>query len=217
MLRTTIVLNVALMFSVAAASQQPPASTPIAPTQGQRDSDLAAYTRLLTVLNQNAQRTALDLAKLRIDKWKTDGDTKQQAQANNDSLQRNLTAALPDLIAKAQAAPQDFGPNFRLYRNLNALYDVLFSVAETAGAFGPKDQYEPLAQDAAAIDQTRRNLADRLDWLAGVRDADFARIQQALLAARQQSSPSKVVVDNDAKTTKPAKKKPSAATPAATH
>ena len=110
-------------------------------------SDLTAYAQMLGQLQQVAQQTAADLGKLRIDKWKTDSANKQQTQSNAQSLQRNLTAALPEIIQKVQAAPQDLAPSFKLYRNLNVVYDVLTSTAENAGAFGPKEQYEPLAND----------------------------------------------------------------------
>lgn len=150
-------------------------------------SDINAYGQMLSQLQQVAQQTASDLGKLRIDKWKTDSSNKQQSQSNATSLQRNLTAALPEMIQKAQAAPQDFAPSFKLYRNLNVVYDVLAMTAENAGAFGPKEQYEPLANDIGQLDQVRRSMADRLDWLSGVKDSQIKTLSQQLVAAQQQA------------------------------
>jgi hypothetical protein len=150
-------------------------------------SDIAAYGQMLGQLQEIAQQTASDLGKLKIDKWKTDSSNKQQSQSNATSLQRNLTAALPEMIQKAQAAPQDFAPSFKLYRNLNVVYDVLATTAENAGAFGPKEQYEPLANDIGQLDQVRRSMADRLDWLSGVKDSQIKTLSQQLVAAQQQA------------------------------
>src|ERR1035437_1928327 len=58
-------------------------------------------------LQDAASQATLDLGRLRIDKWKADGESKRQAQANADSAQRNLTSALPGLIDAVRSAPQD--------------------------------------------------------------------------------------------------------------
>src|SRR5438270_6870697 len=156
-----------------ASSQRSTSQPAVSPEMA---SDLTAYAQMLGQLQQVAQQTAADLGKLRIDKWKTDSANKQQTQSNAQSLQRNLTAALPEIIQKVQAAPQDLAPSFKLYRNLNVVYDVLTSTAENAGAFGPKEQYEPLANDVGALDQVRRSMADRLDWLSGVKDTQLKQL-----------------------------------------
>jgi hypothetical protein len=144
---------------------------------------------------------------MRIEKWKADGASKQQAQANADSLQRNLTSALPGLIDGFRAAPQDLNAGFKLYRNLNALYDVLASFTEAAGAFGPKNEYEALAQQVMVIDSVRRGLADNLEALASSTQAELNRLRarvQTLQQAAPAAPPKKVIVDD----AEPAKKKP---------
>jgi hypothetical protein len=171
-------------------------------------SDITAYGQMLGQLQQIAQQTAADLGKLKIDKWKTDSSNKQQSQSNATSLQRNLMAAMPEMIQKAQAAPQDFAPSFKLYRNLNVVYDVLAMTAENAGAFGPKEQYEPLANDIGQLDQVRRNMADRLDWLSGVKDSQIKQLSQQLVTAQQQVR----AAAEAPKETEFSKKKPSSAT-----
>jgi hypothetical protein len=157
-------------------------------------------SNLLTQL----ERAALDangaLGRLRIDKWKTNSEQKQQAQANAESLQRNLSYAIPELTGKIRQAPQDLSANFKLYRNLNALYDVLANVAESAGAFGPKDQYEALAQPTASIDEVRRALGDRLDQLTAAKEAELDRLRaqaQAVGAAQAAAPPKKIVIDDN--------------------
>jgi hypothetical protein len=209
------------LFSVAVVAQtmpaQPVAQTSQPATQAQTGSTLDP---LLNQAQQLAQNTSADLAKLRISKWKADPNSKQEAESNTNSLARNLNYALPELLNKARNAPLSLGPTFTLYRNVNALYDVLSNVAQSAGAFGPREQYDPIANDVAQWDQVRRNLSDHLEQLAANTDAELTRLRtQAAIAARaQQAPPKKVVVDDNApapatkSTTK--KKKPSASTPA---
>ncbi len=184
------------------AASQPGVSTP-SPDMA---ADLTAYGEMLGRLRDLAQRTAGDLGRIRIDKWKADSSVKQDSQSQAASLQRNLTAALPEIIQKAQAAPQDLAPSFKLYRNLNVVYDVLSVTAENAGAFGPKEQYEPLAADIGELDQLRRGLADRLDWLSGVRDSQLGQLRQQLAAAQQAASRQKQEASSDTSSTSTTKK-----------
>jgi hypothetical protein len=93
---------------------------------------------LLAQLEEASQAAQLDLAKMRIEKWKTDSGSKRQAEGNAESIQRNLKTALPEIIAELKASPESLTFTFKLYRNLDALYDVFESVAESAGAFGSK-------------------------------------------------------------------------------
>ncbi len=58
----------------------------------------ANISAMLSRLEQISQTLQVDLAKLRIDKWKADSSTKAQADANVSSLQRNLTSALPNVM-----------------------------------------------------------------------------------------------------------------------
>lgn len=185
-----------------AASSTPSTSTAM-------NADVAAFGNLLGRLQDLAGRTNSDLGKLHIDKWKADSGTKQQTQSNTAALQRNLASALPEMIQKAQAAPQELGPGFKLYRNLDVLYDVLAATAENAGAFGPKEQYDPLASDASELDQLRHSLADRLDWLAGVKDGQLTQLRQQLAASQQQLKSAQDAAAAAAKkpAAKPAKKK----------
>ena len=156
-------------------------------------------------LRAAASQATLDLGHLRIDKWKADADSKQQAQANADSIQRNLTSALPVLIDAVRSAPQDLNAEFKLYRNLNALYDVFASLTEVTGAFGPKGDYEALAQQLETFDSVRRNLGDALEQLTSSTQSEVVQLRTQVRAYQQAAAaapPKKVVVDD----TQPAKK-----------
>src|ERR1035437_9063948 len=195
-----------------------PANSPSIST-GERAPSVGSATTVsvlpdLDRLQTAASQATLDLGRLRIDKWKTDADSKQQAQANTDSVRRNLTSALPGLIAAVRSAQQDLGAEFKLYRNLNALYDVFASLTEATGAFGPKDDYEALAQQLETIDSVRRNLGDRLEQLTSSTQSDLVQLRTQVRAYQQAAAaapPKKVVVDDTEPTKKTVhKKKPAA-------
>ena len=125
------------MFTIAAAAQnQPAAPAPVS------YSSVNQLNTLLGQLQQTSQALQATLSKMRVDKWKTDNNNKRQAQANVESIQRNLQSALPEMVTQLQAEPKIHGATFKLYRNLDALYDVLVSVTESAGAFGSKDDFQ---------------------------------------------------------------------------
>jgi hypothetical protein len=158
-------------------------------------------------IERTAQSAALDITRLRIEKWKTDSSVKDQAQANADSLERNMTAALPALTSAVRAAPQDLAANFKLYRNLNALYDVFEGLTESAGAFGPKQDFESLSQHVMALDAYRRSFGDYLEQLAASKDAELVRLRTATQRPVQAPPPKKIIVDNDLTPTKSKKKR----------
>lgn len=160
------------------------------------------------------------LAYMHIDKWKADSSSKQQAQSNADSIQRNLTQALPALIVAVRNAPQDVGAEFKLYRNLNALYDVFASLTESAGAFGPHGDYDALLQQLGVIDSVRRSLGDSLESLTTATQSELTQLRtqvhtlQQKAAATPAAGPKKVVVDDNepVKKTTTHKKKPAPST-----
>jgi hypothetical protein len=157
---------------------------------------------------------------MRIEKWKADTGTKQQAQANADSVQRNLTTALPVLISDVRSAPQDLGAEFRLYRNLVALYDVFTSLTESTGAFGSKSDYDALAQQLSVFDSVRHNLGNALEGLASSTQSELAQLRNQVRTMQQAAAPApppkKVVVDDNEPVKKTThKKKPAASGSAA--
>ncbi len=212
-----------ILLSLAAAAQtptsvrpgtRPPAGAPAAsaPAAASATSAPTALNQLMAQLQQTASDTDRAISRLRIEKWKTDSSSKQQAQSNAESVQRNISAALPGLIAQMRNAPDSMAAGFKLYRNLNALYDVLTSLTESAGAFGSKEEYQALANDASALDQNRRDLGSQLESMATSHDAELTRFRaQARSAAAAPPTPKKIIVDNDTTPVKKTKKKKPAA------
>jgi hypothetical protein len=202
-LRSIATLITLTVLALAASAQN---QAPAAPPTNAATS--APFTSDLDRLQQAASQANVDISHMRIEKWKTDPASKQQAQANADSLQRNLTTALPGLIDGFRAAPQDLNAGFKLYRNLTALYDVFASFTESTGAFGPKNDYDALVRQLNVIDSVRHDLGDNLENLTSAKEAEVKQLQtrvqnlQQAAAAAAATPPKKVIVDD----TQPPKK-----------
>jgi len=196
-----------------ASSSQPAAQGPVS------YSSVNQLNAMLSQLQQASQTSQVDLAKLRIDKWKVDSGSKRQTQGNVESVQRNLQSALPEMIAELKASPENLAATFKLYRNLDALYNVFGSVTESTGAFGSKDEFQSLENDLGEFEKARRAFADRMETLAGAKEAEVTRLRAALQSAQaslQAEPPKKVVVDDATPPKKPAPKKKKAAPKPAT-
>jgi len=191
--------------------------------QGQPVS-YASVTQLngmLAQLEETSKNTQADLVKLRLERWKTDSSYKKQTLGNVDSIQRNLQGALPQIISELRASPEDLPASFKLYRNLDALYDVLGSVAEGTGAFGTKDDLQALSNDLSGFEATRKQMAERIETLATSKEAEIVRLRTDLKALQAQAKPQpappkKIIVDDTEPAKKPAPKKKPVAKPPAT-
>jgi len=102
-------------------------------------SSISELNQMIGNLQQASQLAQGDLSHLRIEKWKTDSGTKRQTEADTQSVLRNLQNALPSMVGELKNAPESLPTTFKLYRNLDALYDVLNSLVESAGAFESKE------------------------------------------------------------------------------
>lgn len=178
-----------------AQTSTPAPSTPATSTASNSPLPTTDVQATLGKIEQTAQAAALDLARLRIDKWKTDGSIKGQSQANSDSISRNLTSALPGLIDAVRTSPQSLAANFKLYRNLNALYDVFEGLAESTGAFGSKQEFEALSRHVQDLDGYRRSFGEHMAALAASKDMELARARSNAAPA-QATRPKKIIVDN---------------------
>jgi hypothetical protein len=176
-------------------------------------------------LEATASQLAVDLVGLRIDKWKASGSAKNAAQADADSVQRNLNSALPGLIRAVRSAPDDVNAGFKLYRNVSALWDVVSALTETTRTIGPKSDYEALAQQSQLLGSVRRKFGDSLEQLTASTQQELVQMrtqiksqqeQLAAAAAAAAAAPKEVAVappEPPKKTTKKksvAKKSPSA-------
>src|SRR5215469_6900275 len=199
-----LVLAVSLLSPGFAASQITPVSPAPVPY-----ASVSELNGLLANLEQASQTTQTDLGRLRVEKWKMDSSYKKETLGNVDSVHRNLQSALPEIMTQLRNSPEDLGASFKLYRNLDALYDVLSNVAESAGAFGSKDEFQSLSNDLSSFERSRRAFADRMESLSTAKEAELAQLRtqvKTLQAATPPPPPKKIVVDDNAPP-KPAPKK----------
>lgn len=193
-------------------SSSAPASGPVS------YASMTQLNGLLTQLESASKAAQADLTKLRIERWKTDGNSKKQALSDVESIERNLQNALPEMIGQLRNSPEDMPATFKLYRNLDVLYDVVSGVVESAGAFGPKDDFQALSNDLQSFEGTRKQLAERMNTLAASKEQEIVRLRADLKtaqAAMPATPPKKTVIDDNEPAKKPvAKKKPVARKPA---
>jgi hypothetical protein len=193
------------VLTVAAASAQSTSSdaSPVA------YASATELNNILTQVKQTSQNIDADLSKTRVDKWKADSAIKRDTQSNVESVRRNLQSALPDMISALSNAPEDLAASFKLYRNMDALFDVFGQVVESAGAFGSKDEYQNLSNDMSSLQSARRMLGERMQSLAAAKEAELIRLRnQIKLAQAAPPAPAKkVVVDDTEPPKKPVKRK----------
>jgi hypothetical protein len=173
------------------------AAAPVAP-------DSQALLAMLDQLHNVAVRADTDVARIQIDRWKTDSTTRQQTHATADSIRRNLVYAVPDLIQNLRTSPGSMSANFRLYRNLNALYDTFSLLVASAETYAGRDQYIPLESDLSELESLRRQFAEHTDQLTVYGDAELARPRTRPATGGKPAT--RTVVDDDSpKPKKPAK------------
>jgi hypothetical protein len=187
-----------------ANSQTPSNTQPAAPVSY---SSISELNDLMGNLQQASASLQEDLSRLRIEKWKADSGTKRQTQNDSESILRNLQNALPGMLQDLKNSPENLALTFKVYRNLDALYDVGNSVTESAGAFGSKEEFQSLNRDLGGLENSRRAFAERMDKLAAAKENEIGQLRAELQNARAAIPPKKVVVD-DTEPTPPPKKTP---------
>jgi hypothetical protein len=158
------------------------------------------------------------LATLKLDKWKG-GTVRTEAAANAKSIQDDLDSTLPALLKTADSAPGVISQTLPLYRNVDALYDVLLRVYEAARISAPADQIAVLQTATSSVEKSRHTLADRMQDWAAAQEKQITQLQSSLKAQVVPACPAPPVpVPAPAAAAKPAvkKKKPAAATKAPT-
>jgi hypothetical protein len=224
MKRDLLILTGLYLLLIAAAVGQSGPAPVVASANGQAQpvsyASVTQLNGLLSQLETVSKNTQTDLSRLRIEKWKMNGSDKKQALGYVDSIQRNLQGALPEIIGQLRNGPEDLPTTFKLYRNLDALYDVLNMVVEGAQSFGGKDDTQSLANDLNDFEGSRRQLAERIENLSSSKEAELTRLRTQVKTLQTQvevaAPPKKIVVDDAEPPKKPAttKKKTTAKKPA---
>src|SRR5215471_6387741 len=206
-------LAVILFICSAALALTGQATRGPAPLAGSPAPDL---DDILTRVQQASQATSGDLARLRSDKWKAESDQKDQLQKIADSLSRNLTKAVPGLIGEVQSSRGSVSTTFRLYHNINVVYEYLNSLTDAAGSVGRREDYDPLNRDASAVNSARQELSSYIEQAASTMEAKLRPTPTPTPAPQAEATPRRIVVDdNHSKGASPKKKKTSSPSPQA--
>jgi len=138
-----VLASFSLALPVAAQAPATPMAAPSAAQARQQAS--AALSDALQQVSVTVDRLNRTLPSINVAKWKAPGDVRQTAAADADSMQRDVSGTLPALISAALANPAKISPAFTVYRNVDALYDVLLRVSETAQLADHDSVAAPLA------------------------------------------------------------------------
>jgi hypothetical protein len=210
-MKTAVGAIILLALAAPCVRAQAPASSDT-PQRVQVAPPAANLNDILAQVQKATSSASVNIGHLRIEKWRTDSDQKQQLQQIAEALQRNIANALPGLINDVQTSKGGVLASFKLYHNLNVLYENLSYLADVAGSLGKKEEFEPLAQDAASLESARSSLSTYIEQTATKLENAFLQLN-AIQARQAAASPSsKVVVINDdddppqKKTAKPAAK-----------
>ncbi len=161
------------------------------------------------------------ISKLNIQRWKAPNEVRNAAQQNEASIQRDLTSTLPSLLSQADASPHGVPPAFSVYRNIDALYDVLLRLNETAVLAAPQNESDALYSSLQKLEAARTALGDEILSTSQERETQLVKLQAAVNAAaavQAPVTPAKSAVVDDGPATTPSvkkKKKPAAKPPAA--
>jgi hypothetical protein len=184
-------------FAVLPVGAQGPATPMAAPSVAQaRQQAGAALGDSLQQVSVTVDRLNRALSSINVGKWKAPGDVRQTAEADVDSMQRDLSGTLPSLVSAAQANTSRMSPAFAVYRNVDALYDVLLRVSETAQLAGSNDA-RMLEQQRSDLESTRTQLGTALVQATQAQDNEVVQLQTAAAAAAQAAPAStKTVIDD---------------------
>jgi hypothetical protein len=147
----------------------------------------------LVRLEQVRAATEADVADLPIGQWRTGWKTawlkssshKDQAEGLASSIQRNLTQAMPGLITDAQSSRGGIGTTFKLYNNVNVVYESLESLIEITNSYGRKGESAQITADYQALGRLRQELSGYIQQTA------------ATLEPKSGPLPKKIIVDDN--------------------
>ncbi len=150
----------------------------------------------LQQMNVVADRLHRTLSSINVEKWKAPGDVRQTTQSDVDSMLRDLNDTLPSLASAAGANTSRVSPAFSVYRNVDALYDVLLRVAETAQLAGATNDARLLEDQRASLESSRTQLGAALLQAAQAQDTEVTQLRTAAPAQPPPAAPTKTVIDD---------------------
>jgi hypothetical protein len=153
----------------------------------------------------DVQRCVSDL---NISRWKAPNEVRNSTQQNVASIQRDFTGTLPGLLSQADASPSSVPSAFAVYRNIDALYDVLLRVSGTANLAAPQGESDEIFAALQKLEAARTQLGDAILQASQQREAEVIKLQLAAKAVPPpQAVPQKPAVIDDGPAAAPVKRK----------
>lgn len=116
---------------------------------------------------------------VKVEKWKG-GSVREEAGTNISSIMRDLQSTLPPMLKDADAAPGTMSMVLPVSRNVDALYDVLLRVVDSASVAAPAEQVAQLQEAMMRLIKARHALDDRIQEIAAAREKQIGDLQVAL-------------------------------------
>ena len=188
----------ALLIAVLASLPVSLAAQPAAPAP--------AASPVSSTIRPALGQVAQTLNSINVRRWKAPNPVRDAADGDVSSIQRDLNGTLAGLLQQADAAPASVPAAFAVYRNLDALYDTLLRVVETAELAAPDNEQSQLESALKTLENARNSLGDAIQNGSQTQQAELVRLRTVIAtAAASQPSAVKTTVINDgpAPSTKP--------------
>jgi hypothetical protein len=136
----------------------------------------------------NTMRPALaqvqqTLNSINVRKWKAPNAVRDEVGGDVTAIQRDLNGTLANLLQQADAAPTSIPAAFAVYRNVDALYDTLLRVVETAELAAPDPESNQLEATLKTLENARASLGDAILTGSQREQAEVVRLRTSLASA----------------------------------
>lgn len=153
-----------------------------APSNGAPPQDVPASPATLSgLLKPSLDTVQQTLDGLRLEKWKR-GTVREEADANVADIEKDLQTTLPPLVTEADQAPGTISKVLPVFRNIDALYDVLLRVVEASRVSAPAEQVTSLQDSLIGLGSARRKLAEQLQATALAQEKQIGDLRETLKA-----------------------------------
>ncbi|HTV81753.1 MAG TPA: hypothetical protein VME18_03810 [Acidobacteriaceae bacterium] len=166
------------------------------PAAGQ--TAVAAHPAVASTLQPALAQVGQALGGVDPEHWRAPGSVKSAAEGDIEAIQRDLNGTLAGLLQQADAAPGSVPAEFRVYRNVDALYDTLLRVVETAELAAPASEADALETALDNLENARAQVGDTILSGAQVQQDELFRLRRAIqAAAAAQRAPIRTTVVDD--------------------
>lgn len=133
-----------------------------------------------------------------VRRWKAPNPVRDEVQGDIAAIQRDLSGTLAGLLQEADAAPTSVPAAFAVYRNVDALYDTLLRVVETAELAAPEGEEAQLESALKNLEGARSSLGDAIQSGSQTEQSELMRLRtvMASAAATQHTAVKTTVVDD---------------------